>query len=239
MKKTQTKSDLAVETKNLTKKFGDFVAVKDVNLKIKKGEAYALIGPNGAGKTTLLKMIVGLYSSTSGSAYILGHDIVKESVLAKKLFGYISDSPSAYEYLTGLEFLSLTGNLRGLAKDKIERRTKEISKAFPLAETLDQPMSSYSRGNKQKVAFLASILAEPPILFIDEPIAGLDPKSIGIFGKKIRDYVKKGNTVMFISHSLSFAKDYADRVGLMESGEIVREEIISEKFSIESFAKIS
>lgn len=235
MLRNHSKAGLAIETKNLTKRFGDFEAVKEVNLKIEKGGTYALIGPNGAGKTTLMKIIVGLLSPTSGTATIFGHDITKEPRIVKQFFGYIPDNPMAYDYLTGWEFLSLTGNLRGMEKVRLEKRIKELACLFPIEDILGQVMSSYSRGNRQKVAFLASFLEKPPLLFIDEPIAGLDPASIEIFGKTIRDHVKQGKTVFFISHSLSFAQKYADRVGLMQKGEIVKEEKVSKDFSIEAF----
>ena len=215
--------DIAVETIGLSKSFGGFEAVKHVNLQLKKGEIYALVGSNGAGKTTFMKCIVGLLSPTEGHASIWGNDIEGDPITAKKLFGYVSDDPLVYDYLSGLEFLALTGNLRGMAKLEIDRKIKELIKLFPIEGILERSMSLYSRGNRQKVAFLSAIMSEPQVLFIDEPVAGLDPLSIEMFGKTIRNYVKKDKSVFFISHSLPFAQKYSHRVGLMENGKIVKE----------------
>lgn len=214
---------LGVETKNLSKQFGKLTAVKNVNLRIKKGEIYSLIGENGAGKTTLMKCIVGLLAYTSGEVTINGFNIIKQPLEAKKQFGFVPDDPSVYDYLTGIEFLELTANLRGIKKDEITSTIKRLIKLFPIEEILYQQMSSYSRGNRQKLAFLGALISSPPILFIDEPVAGLDPKSMEIFGNTIKSYAKAGNSIFFISHSLPFAQNYADRVGLMQKGVIVKE----------------
>jgi ABC-2 type transport system ATP-binding protein len=224
---------LAIKTENLSKKFDQLVAVSRVNLNIQPGEIYALIGPNGAGKTTLIKIIVGLLSADTGCASIFGHDINKESEEAKKFFGYISDNPTAYDYLTGREFLVLTGSLRMMEKQKIIKCINELVHLFPISDVIDQPMSEYSRGNKQKVAFLAALLAEPKLIIIDEPIVGLDPDSIKIFGKTLKNFAKKGGTVFFATHILSFAQLYADRVGIMAKGRIQLEKNIGKEEKLE------
>lgn len=231
--------NFTVETVSLTKKFGDFYAVKEINLQIKPGELYALIGSNGAGKTTLMKMLVGLLQCTNGKVLICGDDIIKSPLMAKSFFGYVPDEPTAYNYLTGFEFLELTANLRQLSDELAKKRIKELINIFPIQDILNKQMSGYSRGNRQKVAFLASMISKPKILFIDEPIAGLDPESINIFGKTIHAYTKEGNTVLFISHNLSFTHDYSDRVGYMVKGKIIKEEKTALIETLEKFTGLS
>lgn len=224
-----------IELKNLTKKFGKFPAVNNVTMSIPKGQIYALIGPNGAGKTTLIKCTVGLLSPTSGKAFVMGHNVIEEPVLTKEFLGYVPDDPSAYDYLNGYEFLMLTGNLRKIKENILLTRIKELEQLFPIVEILKLPISSYSRGNKQKLAFIASLLTKPQILIIDEPIAGLDPQSIYIFGKTIKDYARVGNTVFLVSHSLPFVEKYADIVGFMSEGRILKENKMTDIKSLEKF----
>src|SRR3990172_5231260 len=151
-------SSMAIESVGLTKKFGTFSAVSDVNLHVQKGDVYALVGPNGAGKTTLVKMLVGLLAPTGGSALLFGHNVMTQPVRAKELFGYVSDDPTAYEYLSGREFLILKGRLRGMTERVLTERIGKLTSLFPIEDILSQPMSEYSRGNRQKTAFLASIM---------------------------------------------------------------------------------
>jgi ABC-2 type transport system ATP-binding protein len=229
----------AITTKHLTKRFGPstggFTAVKDVTFSVGEGEIYALVGPNGAGKTTLLKLLVGLLSPTSGTASIHTYDVIHTPVAAKRQFGYVSDDPTAYEYLTGREFLTLTGRLRGLPEVKLRARIKELIPVFPIADIIDQPMTQYSRGNKQKIAVLASLLSHPKILIVDEPIVGMDATSIDIMGKLLRDYAKKGNSVLLVTHILDFAETYATRAGIMKEGKIAHEMQITASTSLAKF----
>jgi ABC-2 type transport system ATP-binding protein len=229
----------AIEIIGLTKRFDSFVAVKDVSIRIKSGEIYTLIGKNGAGKTTLLKCLVGLLAADKGTLSISGYSISLQSLEAKQQFGYVSDDPSVYEYLTGNEFLALTGRLRQMDATDIQHRMKELSALFPIRDILDKPMAEYSRGNRQKVTFLAAIISKPEVLIIDEPTVGLDPESVHIFGKALRTHAHEGGAVFFISHSLDFAKEYADRIGMMEKGHLVKEANVADIVSIEQFAEIS
>jgi len=225
----------AIKTTDLSKHFDHIKAVRSVNLEIHTSQIYALIGPNGSGKTTLIKLLVGLLTPTHGSASISGYDIVKEGEKAKECFGYISDDPTPYDYLSGIEFLTLTGNLRRLTPSIIRERISELLSLFPIKDIVYQNMGLYSRGNRQKLAFLASLLAKPRLLIIDEPIVGLDPTSIDIFGKTLKKFARNGGTVFFATHILSFAKMYAERVGIMHSGRIVREEDISRNIPLEKW----
>ncbi len=225
---------IAIATKNLTKRFGSFTAVNNVNLSVNEGEVYALIGPNGAGKTTLIKLLVGLLIPTTGSATIHGFDIVSRPLAAKKEIGYVPDDPSAYDYLTGLEFLMLTGRLRGLHGGEVKKRIDALLSLFPIADVVATPMERYSRGNKQKVAILAALMTKPKILLIDEPIVGLDPASIDRLGAALVTYAREGHTVFFVTHILSFAQKYARRVGVMKDGAIKKETDVSRGLALET-----
>lgn len=212
---------------HLTKQFGSFTAVNDVDLTLNAGDRYALIGENGAGKTTLMKLVVGLLLPSTGSAVIAGHDNIQQPIAAKRQLGYMSDDPSAYDYLTGQEFLILTGKLRGLMEEKLTQRIVELATLFPIQHLLNQPMSYYSRGNKQKLAFLAALLTKPKLLVIDEPIVGLDSMSIEIMGKALQQHSKDGGAVLFVTHILDFAERYANRAGFMQQGKITREILVT------------
>lgn len=217
-----------IETQNLSRDFDAVKAVKEVNLKINAGDIYALIGPNGAGKTTLIKMLVGLLKPTFGKIVIYGQEMSKNPIEAKGALGYLSDNPIVYDYLTGFEFLKMTGALRGMKEKEINSRTNELKDIFPLKEILWQRMGSYSRGNRQKTAFLAALIAKPEVLIIDEPIAGLDPSSITIFGDTLKKFAKEGGSVFLATHILSFGQTYATRVGLMSSGKILKETSVTD-----------
>lgn len=225
---------VTIVTNNLTKRFGSFTAVDGVNLSVPEGVVYALIGPNGAGKTTLIKLLVGLLIPTRGIAAVSGFDIVKRPLSAKKEIGYVPDDPSAYDYLTGLEFLMLTGRLRGMKEAEIKKRIEELMPLFPIATIAPSPMAQYSRGNKQKIAILAAVMTKPKVLFIDEPIVGMDPASIDILGTALVKYAQDGNTVCLVTHILSFAQSYAQRVGIMKNGKITKEAAVSKTVSLET-----
>lgn len=226
-----------IMTHALSKSFGATHAVRSVSLQVKKGEIYALVGPNGAGKSTFIKLLVGLLDATSGKAEINGYSIATEPEAAKDQFGYISDDPTSYEYLSGREFLELTGNLRRMRSEEVKHRIHELLSLFPLQTVIDMPMGQYSRGNRQKVAFLAALMAKPSVLIIDEPIVGLDMASIDTFGKTIAQFAKDGGSVFLATHILTFADAIAHRVGVMEEGKIVKEASLSSRTSITSLYK--
>jgi len=229
--------DDAIVTQGLTKRFGSFSAVTEVNLRVRKGDVYALVGPNGAGKTTLVKMLVGLLAPTGGYASLFGHNVMTQPVSAKELFGYVSDDPTAYEYLSGREFLTLTGRLRGMTERVLTERIGKLTSLFPIEDILSRPMSEYSRGNRQKTAFLASIMTTPPVLIIDEPIVGLDPASIAILGGKLVAYAHAGGTVFFVTHIMDFAERFARTVGIMKAGKIVREVEVTQTLRLEELVR--
>lgn len=229
----------AVEIHTISKAYGSTKAAKNINLSIPQGSLFALIGPNGAGKSTMMKMIVGLLRQDKGTIHIFNEDTINNSIQAKSLLSYISDDPTPYDYLSGLEFIELTARLRGLILNDALAISKKLIKQFGLEKIIRQPVSQYSRGSKQKVAFIAAMISNPQLLIIDEPIVGLDPGSIDIFGNELLTYVKKGGTVLLATHILSFAAKYADRVAVMFDGQIVIERAITENTNLERIYELA
>lgn len=210
-----------IKTNNLKKTFNDLIAVDNLNLDIKKGEIYAMIGPNGAGKTTTVKMLVGILPPTEGLVEIAGYDIQKEPIKAKKKIGYISDSPYVYPYITGREFLEFVAEIYKV--DNSDKKIEKLLKIFPVKEIIDGYFKDFSRGTKQKLTILATLLHEPEVLIIDEPILGLDPQSTQITEKILKDFRKKGGSVFICTHTLSFIENLTDRIGVIDKGKIIFE----------------
>lgn len=217
----------------VTKSFGGMVALNNISLSISPGTIYALVGPNGSGKTTLSNCIVGLLSPESGSMQVRGIDIQKDPVKAKHLFSYVSDNPAIYPYLTGFEFLKLVAKIHGFSKEDAGKRIEELKSIFPIEDVLNITTDSYSRGNIEKTAFLAALLSRPSLLVIDEPIVGLDPTSVKILGDTLREFAKKGGAVLLSTHTLSFAKKYAHKLGILVSGKLLKEIPVTSKINIE------
>lgn len=222
-----------LKIKGVSKSYGRTAAVRGVEMRIGTGDIYALIGPNGSGKTTLIKMIVGLLRIDKGEIAVLGKQIKGEAIEAKRLIGYVSDRPEGYEYLSGKELLYLTGRLKGMREAEVRVSVEQLVKLFGIEKILEGRMDGYSRGNLQKTAFLAALLGEPKLLIIDEPIVGLDPVSIRVFGERLVRFAKEGGAVLFATHTLDFAGKYANRVGVMSEGKIVAQEKLEGKVKIE------
>lgn len=218
----------AIDLQNVSKKFTNVEAVKNLSISVRSGEIFALIGPNGAGKTTTVKMITGLLAPTSGEIKILGIDIANDPVAAKKLLGYIPDDPFVYDYLTGREFLQLTGDLYGLNRSETNARIEKLLKLYNIEDLIDALFSEYSRGNKQKTIIIANLLHEPKVLVIDEPILGLDVQSQKITKKIFKDFVKDGGSILVCTHTLSTAQELADRIGIIHEGKLIQQGSLEE-----------
>lgn len=207
----------------LSKRFGDCLAVDGLSLEVAPGEVYGLIGPNGSGKTTTVKMITGLYRPTAGRVLIGGIDLSAEPERAKRLLGYIPDEPFVYEKMTAREFLHLVGELYGVAEPERTRQVNELLDLYALDALADGYVESYSRGNRQKLAILASLLHAPRLLIVDEPIVGLDPESAIKTRDLLKGFAAKGGSVLVCTHTLPFAEQVCHRVGLLKEGRLVQE----------------
>jgi len=216
-----------IELENVTKKFGDFTAVDNINLKIKSGEFFGFLGPNGAGKTTTIKMITGLYSPTSGKIKICGIDIQQNPIEAKMNIGYIPDEPFLYDKLTGLEYLYFCGGLYKIDKNFLRDRIEELIETFELREWINKLTEEYSRGMRQRIAIASALLHNPKVIVIDEPIVGLDPQSALIVKKTLKEYSLKGASVFMSTHLLTIAEELCDRIAIIKNGKIIFESDIS------------
>ncbi len=219
--------------KNLTKKFGNFIAVDNLNLEINSGEFFGFLGPNGAGKTTTIKMITGLYAPTSGEVIINGLDIQKFPIEAKSFIGYVPDEPFLYDKLTGLEYLYFSGGLYGIEKSILKNRIEKLIQIFELNEWIYRLTEEYSRGMKQRIAIASALIHDPKIIVIDEPIVGLDPSSATIVKKILKERANEGATILMSTHLLSIAEELCDRIAIIKNGKIIFES------SLKSFQKFT
>ena len=210
-----------IELKDLTKKYGDFQAVNHLNLSVKKGEVFGFIGPNGAGKTTTIKMMGGILAPTAGTVTIAGINMQKEPENAKSKIGFIPDRPYLYEKLTGMEFLKFTADLYGVSAATFQSRAFKILKKFSLDDWAQALIESYSHGMKQRLIMSAALLHEPQVIIVDEPMVGLDPAAIIMVKDLFRSLAADGVTIFMSTHTLKFAEDTCDRIGVINKGRLI------------------
>ena len=210
-----------IELRNLTKMFGNIMAVNQLNLSVSKGEIFGFIGPNGAGKTTTLKIMSGILAPTEGSVMIDGINMARQPEKAKQRMGYIPDRPFLYEKLTGMEFLRFTADLFGVEDGLFKGKSESLLKKFSIYDWRDELIESYSHGMKQRLIISAALLHEPKVLIIDEPMVGLDPAGIRMMKKLFRDLAEKGTTLFMSTHTLSVAEDVCDRIGVIHKGKLI------------------
>lgn len=209
-----------IEIRNLTRKYGDRLAVDQLTLEVRAGEVLAFLGPNGAGKTTTIKTIVGLLLPSSGQVHVCGLDVVTQPQEASRHIGYVPDQPYLYEKLSGREFLQFTAEMYGLSADVARQNIERNIEAFQLAEFVDRLAESYSHGMKQRVIFASAMVHSPPVLVVDEPMVGLDPRSMRIVKTLLREQATSGAAVFLSTHTLSVAEEIADRIGIIDHGKL-------------------
>ncbi|HVC22703.1 MAG TPA: ABC transporter ATP-binding protein [Candidatus Dormibacteraeota bacterium] len=200
------------------KRFGEQLAVADLNLEVAPGELFGLIGPNGAGKTTTLKMAVGLLRPSAGRILICGHDVQSEGRESRRHLGYVPDSAALYDRLTGSEMLQLAADLQGVSRERRRRRIPALLEAFDLSAVQGQLILSYSRGMRQKLALCAALVHDPQVLFLDEPTVGLDPRGARQLKLMLRTLCDSGHTVFLSTHALEIAAALCDRIGIFSQG---------------------
>ncbi|MCS7230395.1 MAG: ABC transporter ATP-binding protein [Candidatus Kryptonium sp.] len=210
-----------IRLENLTKKFGDFIAVDNLTLEIKSGEFFGFLGPNGAGKTTTIKMIAGLIQPTSGKIFICGIDALKEPEKAKSYLAYIPDQPHMYDKLTGREFLYFIGGLFKMEKKKIKEKIDFLVEHFEIGKWVDRRIDEYSQGMKQRVVIASALLHDPKVIIIDEPMVGLDPRSAKIVKETLKQKSKEGVTIFMSTHSLEVAEELCDTIGIIKDGKLI------------------
>ena len=214
---------LAVETHRLTRKFGDFVAVNEVSLSIRPGTIYGFLGPNGSGKSTTIRMLCGILSPTAGGGAILGMDLATQGEQIKQSIGYMSQKFSLYDDLTVLENLEFYAGLYSISWSRRAQRIAAMLDMARLDERRNELAANLSGGWKQRLALGCSILHEPPILFLDEPTGGVDPKSRRLFWDIIYDLAAQGTTVMVTTHFMDEA-EHCDKIGFIYEGSLIADD---------------
>ena len=206
---------------NLTKQFGEKIAVQRVTCSVHSGEIFSLIGPNGSGKTTIIKMVAGLLYPNGGTIQVLGNDVTKEPLKTKACIGYIPDEPTTMSGMTGEELLHFMGALYGVDAGTRAKKIPELLSQFHLAGIEKEYFENYSRGNRQKFVILGAFLHNPKLLLVDEPIVGLDPESATVVKRMLTDFAKSGGAILMATHTLPVAESIATKIGILKNGKLV------------------
>jgi len=216
---------LAIETRGLTRRFGDFTAVDDIDLHVESGTFYGFLGPNGAGKSTTIKMLTGLLAPSDGEILVLGRNMLdsKQSLDAKRHTGVIAENLSLFDNLTAREYLTFIGRMHLLPRDTIRQRSEELLTLLGLADEEKKLTLEYSHGMKKKLALAAALLPNPDLLFLDEPFEGVDAITSRVIRDLLTGYVARGSTVFLTSHVLEIVERLCTHVGIIVKGALVEQ----------------
>ena len=219
-------SDYPIEFDLLRKEYGQFVAVNDLTLKIRKNSFTGLLGPNGAGKSTSLKILTNLIRATSGHAYINGYDVAKEPKAALEGVGTVVETPEFYSYLTPVETFRYVGEIFGMSKESIANETAEILDKVKMSDWADKKVGTFSKGMKQRVTLGLSLLNSPSVIILDEPTSGLDPRGMAEMRDILKNIRNDNNnlTVLMSSHMMHEVSDLCDRIAMINQGSLVLED---------------
>jgi ABC-2 type transport system ATP-binding protein len=210
----------AVAVQDFRKDYGGRIAVDGVGFEVAEGEVFALLGPNGAGKSTIVRALVGIQPPTSGRVRVFGFDMGAEPVKAKELLGYVPETTQLYESLTAREYLTLAARLHRIPDAASRVKIERFLEIWNLAESADEPLASFSKGMKQKVAILAALVSGPRLLVLDEPMSGLDAEAALVLRALVREHAARGGTVFYTSHVLDVVEKVASRVAVLVQGKL-------------------
>jgi len=213
-----------IETEGLTKQFGTLVAVNAVSLTVEPGEVLGLLGPNGAGKTTTVRLLSSVLRPTAGRARVAGYDVATQGQIVRRHVGVLTESPGLYTRMTGREYLDFFGDVRGLAKPVRRTRITKLAEQFQVDDALDRRLGEYSKGMRQKIALVRTLLHDPAVLLLDEPTSAMDPAS----ARLVRDALHQlrnsaDHAIILCTHNLSEAEELSDRIAIIRQGAIVSE----------------
>ena len=211
-----------LKIEHLTKTYpGGKVGVADLTLEVKPGEIYGFIGHNGAGKTTTIKAVVGLHKFEQGTITIDGVSVISDPLKAKSITAYIPDNPELYDNLSGLQFLNFVADVFRVPKNVRKERIEKYASELEILDALNNQVSSYSHGMKQKLAIIAAFIHEPKLLIMDEPFVGLDPKAAFSVKQMMREFCDKGNAIFFSTHVLEVAEKLCDKIAIIKGGRLI------------------
>ena len=211
-----------LEINGLSKSYGSHKAVDNLSMRIANGEIHGFIGHNGAGKTTTLRSIAGIMQFEEGTITIDGHSIKEEPLACKKIMAYIPDHPDLYEFMSGIQYLNFIADIFGVDVSTRDERIHRYTDLFEITNVLDDAISSYSHGMKQKLAIVSAWIHEPKLILMDEPFVGLDPKASHILKQMMREFCDQGNAILFSTHVLEVAEKLCDRVAIIKDGKLIR-----------------
>ena len=217
-----------LEFQNLTKRYGDFTAVRDLSLTIERGVVFGFLGPNGAGKTTTIRMMMGILVPSSGRVVIDGLDCQHDGVEVKRKVGYLPDNPIFYDYLRGREILQFVGEMHGLTRAEAKRATAVLLDELALGDATEEYAVNYSMGMKKKLALACALIHHPSVLILDEPLNGLDPRAAHDVNERLVAYAAAGNTIFLSTHLLDQAERICSRVAIIHGGALVAEGSVAE-----------
>ncbi|HEX3746023.1 MAG TPA: ABC transporter ATP-binding protein [Bryobacteraceae bacterium] len=209
-----------LEIRGLTKLYRNQAVVDDVSFTVRPGEVTGYLGPNGSGKSTTVKMITTLVEPTRGHVLLDGRDIRSDPAAFKQRLGYVPEEPILYSYLTGLEYLQLMGRLRRLPEQQVARKANDLLELFALGSYRHAPISTYSKGMKQRVLISAALLHDPDVLILDEPLSGIDVTSAQLFQHLLGELARSGKTILYISHVLEVVEKVCAQVVIIYRGKI-------------------
>ena len=211
-----------IEIKNVTKKYGDNVALKNINFNVNDGDIFAFIGHNGAGKTTMIKSLVGILDFDEGEILINGKSIKKDPIACKKEIAFIPDNPELYDNMTAAEFINFMCDMYEIDENTRKANIEKYAKMFEIENSLNDLIGSFSHGMKQKVALISALAHDPKVLVMDEPFVGLDPKAVFDMKNIMKEMTKEGKTIFFSTHILDVAEKLCDRVAIIKNGNSVK-----------------
>jgi ABC-2 type transport system ATP-binding protein len=218
----------AISTEGLTRRFGDLLAVQDVNLKVAAGQFFGFLGPNGAGKSTTIKMLTGLLAPTSGGIQILGLDLVANPVAVKSQIGVVPEGMALFGRLTGAEYLNFAGRMYGLDRETVAKRAGELLEFMQLADQPKTLVTDYSHGMQKKLALAAAVIHGPKVLFLDEPFEGVDAIAAGTLKTMLQRMIARGATIFLTSHVLEIVERLCSHVAIIDRGKLVAQGSLDE-----------
>ena len=210
-----------IRVNDLKKYFGDVKAVNGISFEVKKGEVFGLLGPNGAGKTTTIKLLLGLLEPNEGEMKVLGLDPNRDEIEIKSRLGYVAEEPLLFKSLTPKDLFNLIASIRGLDREYVSNRAQVYLDSVGALEYYEQLIATLSHGNKQKIQIIAAILHDPEILILDEPLSGLDAKSVRVVKEILELHTERGGAVLFSTHIMEVAEELCDRIGIINNGKMV------------------
>ena len=211
-----------IEIKNVTKKYGNKIALDDVSFIVNDGDIFAFIGHNGAGKTTLIKSIVGIHDFDDGDILIDGISIKDNPIECKKIMAFVPDNPETYEHMRAIDFINFICDMYDIDTKTREENIKKYSKIFDMEDKLGDTIDSYSHGMKQKIVLISALAHNPKVLIMDEPFVGLDPKAVFDIKEILNEMVKEGKIVFYSTHILDVAEKLCSRVAIIKNGKLIK-----------------